>query len=127
MPYGELMRWMAVCLPIGLYYLWHERYRLHWFLKALVTVAATACTVSVWMGALSLFAQPNPIMAHPLSTTPLQQDIYPLVVDADGAYYHLEGCKFIKPGAAPIKLIQAANQKIPADELCNPPRYDGRN
>ena len=127
MPFGELARWMAICLPVGLYHLWHERYRFHWMVKLLISVAATACTVCVWMGVLSLFAQPNPIMAQSPAAALIQHDIYPLLVEADGSCYHLEGCRYAKTGAMPITLMQAARQKIPADELCNPPRYNNRN
>ena len=127
MPYGELARWMAICLPIGLYHLWHERYRWHWIVKLLVSAAATACTICMWTGALSLFGRPNPVMAQSPSAMLVQQDIYPLLVDADGACYHLEGCVHLKPDALPITLMQAARQGIPADERCNPPRYNNRN
>jgi len=127
MPYGELARWMAICLPIGLYHLWHERYRWHWSLKILVSLAATACTACIWAGALSLLGRPSPVMAQSPAFVPIQQDTYPLVVDADGSQYPLEGCVHAKSGALPITLVQAARQNIPADELCNPPRYDNRN
>ena len=127
MPYGELARWMAICLPIGLYHLWHERYRWHWSAKLLISVVATTCAACMVAGALSLFGRPNPVMAQPTSPSLVQQDLYPLVVEADGSCYHLEGCVYARPGTMPIKLQQAAHQGIPADELCNPPRYNNRN
>ncbi|MCL2810623.1 MAG: hypothetical protein FWD25_01890 [Clostridia bacterium] len=127
MPYGELARWMAICLPVGLYHLWHERYRWHWSVKLLISITATALTACMLAGALSLFGRPNPVMAQPTTSQFIQQDIYPLVVEADDSMYHLEGCVYAKPGTLPIRLSQAASQNIPADELCNPPRYNNRN
>ena len=127
MSYAELARWLAIFLPIGLYHLWRERYRWHWSVKALITATALACTACVWAAALSLFAQPNPVIAQSTSAVLVQRDIYPLLVDPDGACYHLEDCVFARPGALPITLMQAARQGIPADERCNPPRYNNRN
>jgi len=127
MPYGELIRWMAICLPVGLYHLWHEHYRCHWTLKFLISLGATAVTACMLAGALSLFGRPGPVMAQALSPAVAQQDMYPLLVEADGSCYHLEGCAYTKPGTMPITLLQAARQGIPADELCNPPRYNNRN
>jgi len=127
MPYGELARWMVIFLPIGLYHLWHERYRWHWSLKLLASAAAIACTICMWAGMLSLFARPSPVIAQDPTIVLSQQDIYPLLVEADGSCYHQEGCVYVKPGAMPITLVQAARQKIPADERCNPQRYGNKN
>ena len=127
MPYGELIRWMVVCLPIGLYHLWHERYRWHWSVKMLISMMATAVAASMLVGALSLFGRPNPIFAQPAPPVSIQQGIYPLMVEADGSLYHMEGCAHAKPGTMPITLQQAARRNISADERCNPPRYGNRN
>ncbi len=127
MPYAELARWLALCLPIGLYHLWHEKYRMHWLMKVFISVAASAVTVCIFVGVLSLFARPNPVMAQTNSAVLAQRDIYPLLVDPDGGHYHMEGCVYADPEALPITLVQAARQSIPADELCNPPRYNNRN
>ena len=127
MPYPTLVRWLVLCLPIGLYYLWHERYRWHWLQKTMISLAATAFTVCLCAGIVSLFRIPSPVVAQSSPVRLLQQDIYPLVVDQNGGSYHLEGCVHADRNAMPILLVRAAQEQIPADERCNPPRYDTRN
>jgi len=126
MPYGELARWMVVFLPIGLYHLWHERYRWHWSFKLLISVAATAVSACMLAGVLSLFGRPNPIFAQTVPPE-LEERRIKLYVEADKSRYHLEGCAYANPGIVPITLEAAAREQIPADELCNPPRYNNRN
>ena len=127
MPYSVLVRWLVFCLPIGLYHLWHERYRWHWLRKVAISALASAFTVCMVAGIVSLFRAPSPVVAQSSPVRLLQQDIYPLVVDRDGSFYHLEGCVHADKAAMPILLVRAAQEGIPADERCNPPRYDTRN
>ncbi len=124
MPYPELVRWLAICLPVGLYHLWHERYRLHWSIKIGISALATGFAICLYVGVISLFSAPSPVMAQSSSVQLVQRDIYPLVVDADGSQYHLKGCVHCGEDALTITLVQAARQGIPPDERCNPPRYD---
>ena len=123
MPYPALMRWLALCLPVGLYHLWQRQVRVHWIGKIFVTMAATAFTICLAAGVLSLFTLPSPVMAQTQNVL-VQRDIYELVVDMEGEAYHLVGCVHARQSATmPITLVQAARRSIPADERCNPPRY----
>ena len=126
MPYPELVRWLAICLPVGLYHLWNERYRWHWAVKLGISALATGFAICLYTGVISLFSTPSPVMAQSSPVQLSQRDIYPLVVDADGVYYHLQGCVHADRGALAITLVQAARQGIPPDEACNPPRYSSR-
>jgi hypothetical protein len=127
MSYAELVSWLAVCPPLGLYYLWHERCRWAFMVKLCVSALAAAFTACLIAGVLSLFTIASPLMAQSEPMPSFQPGIYQLVVDADGAEYHLAGCVHALPDAMPITLGQAARRKVPADERCNPPRYQIRN
>lgn len=123
---AEQIRWLAFCLPVGLYKLWLHQRRIHWPLKAvisLVSIAFCACSIA---GIISLFSTPLPVMAQ-TAPVQIQVDLYPLVVDVEGTQYHLEGCIYAPASEAiPITLAQAARQGIPADERCNPPRHQAQ-
>lgn len=127
MPYPELVRWLAICLPVGLYHLWHERYRWHWTVKVGFSTLAIGFAICLYAGLFSLFSMPSPVMAQAAQAELLQRDIYPLIVDKDGTFYHLKECVHATPESVPITLVQAARQQIQPDEQCNPPRYGNRN
>ena len=122
-----IVRWLLICLPVGLFFLWSGRSALNRFLKLLVTCAAIVCAVCIWMGAMNLIAEPGQVMAQSSSIAPVLQEMYPLLLDPDVAHYHLEGCAHAQEGAEHTTLALVARLGVPADELCNPPRYDTRN
>ena len=122
LPFPVLFRWLAFCLPVGLYYLWSRQYRWSLLRKLLLSCIAIAMATVLWSGVARLFARPVPLLAY--SGQPvLQRDIYPLVTDPQGIAYHLEGCIHAPEDALSITLEAASRRRIPADERCNPPRY----
>ena len=122
MPLPVLCRWLAFCLPAGLFYLWRRQYRWGLLRKLVISCLSIVLTAVLWAGVLNLFTRPIPILAQ-ANAVVLQRDIYPLVADLHGTTYHLAGCVHAPEDAVPITLDTAAQRKIPADERCNPPRY----
>ena len=118
-----LVRWLVLCLPVGLALLWRRQHRWRWTLKLSVSLLAVFSSLCMLAGIVDLLSSPSPVMAQSAASMVLQRDIYPLVADPDGTSYHLEGCIHVPGNAVPITLRVAAEQNIPADERCNPPRY----
>lgn len=120
-----VLRWLILCFPVGLFFLWSRRCRLRPPRKAFLTAVTLMCAWGVTMGTLSLY--PTQEKAYAGAALRPWQAHYMLLVDPDEGVYHVNGCVHVQWGAVPITLEKAAQKQITPDERCNPPRYNSRN
>ncbi len=122
LPTAVLVRWLALCLPVGLYHLWRQ-HRWNVPIKLGISAVSTLCGLLTFVAILTMLSNPAPVEAQTSAALLMSRDIYPLVADPDGGQYHLEGCVYAPENALPVTLRVAAQQHMQADERCNPPRH----